>query len=341
MVARPHRSSTADRIIHSDVAVATSACADRHRRLVDDHLLNELVPLLDSTALPRIVGRDEATRRGYTANMIEHRLNTRQWRRVLPRTYLTADTLTWPDRQAAALTFAGPGALLSGAAALADTGLKSVSRPTSILVLVPLSTRLRSTAWVRIRPTKRLPERATLPGPARAPSSRAVADLALERRGLDDVRALVSEAVRRELCTVDELVADLESGPRNGSANLRDALEEVIAGAWSAPEARAARALRRARVPEFEQNARVDLPAGGHFVVDFLWRQLRAILEIDSVEHHFDAPDRDRTMRRHLELETLGYSVVHRSPAVVFWETERFVAEIAGWLQARATRLPR
>ena len=266
---------------------------------LDAALLDELVPLLDPTALPRVLGRAAAHRRGYNPNMIAHRLTTGQWRRILPRTYLSVDTLTWPDRLTAALTFAGPGALLSGAAALADEGLRAVGRTSAILVLVPVSTRLRSTAWVRIRPTQRLPERAVLPGPARAPLSRAVADLALERRRLD----------------------------------------EVTVGAWSAPEARAARVLRCAGVPPFEQNVRIDLPGGRFFVVDFLWRELKAILEIDSVEHHFDAPDRDATMDRHLVLETLGYSVVHRSPAVVQKQPAAFAGGIAAWLAARATGL--
>jgi very-short-patch-repair endonuclease len=305
-------------------------------RRVDTAQLDDLVPLIDPTALPRVLGRSEALARGYNRNMIDHRLRAGHWQRVLPRTYLTADTLGWTDRLRAALTFAGPEALLTGAAALCDDGLRAVSRPASVLVLVPISTRLRSTKWVRIRPTRRLPERALLPGPARVPPARAVADLALERRQLDDVRALVSEVVRRRLCTVAELTAELEQGPRNGSACLRAALEDVGAGAWSAPEARAASVLRRAGVPRFEQNVRIRLPGGHEFVVDFLWRALRAVLEIDSVEHHFSPPDRDATMRRHLVLETLGFSVVHRSPAVVWREPARFAREIATWLAARA-----
>jgi very-short-patch-repair endonuclease len=171
--------------------------------------------------------------------------------------------------------------------------------------------------------------------------SRAVADVALERRRLDDVRALVSEVVRRRLCTVDELAGELECGPRNGSANLRAALQEVRAGAWSAPEARAARILRRAKVPIFEQNARIDLPGGGHIVVDFLWRDLRAVLEIDSIRHHSDAPDRDATDDRHAVLETLGYSVIHRSPHMVTNRPAEFAQSTAAWLNARAADLRR
>ncbi|PZS20023.1 MAG: hypothetical protein DLM57_02585 [Pseudonocardiales bacterium] len=306
---------------------------------MDVALLDELVPLFDPTAVPRVLGRAAALSRGYNPNMITHRLATGQWRRILPRTYLTVDTLTWNDRLTAALTFAGPGALLSGAAALAEEGLASVQRPSKVLVLVTVSTRVRSTAWVRIRATRRLPQRALLPGAARVPLSRAVADVALERHRLDDVRALVSEAVRRNLCTPDELADELECGPRNGSAHLRDTLDEVTAGAWSAPEARAARVLRRAGVPPFEQNARIDLPGGRYLVVDFLWRRLRAVLEIDSIAYHSDPPDRDATDERHLVLETLGYSVIHRTPYVVEKRADEFACGIAAWLSARAVDL--
>jgi hypothetical protein len=301
--------------------------------------LDELVPLLDSTRPPRVLGRAAALRAGYTPDAIKHRLATGRWQRVLPRTYLTAGTLLWSDRLAAALVFAGPAALLSGAAALADERLTAVPRPSSVLVLVPKTTHVRSTGWVRIRRTDRLPERALLPGPARVPPARAVADLALERARLDEVRALVAETVRRGLCRVDELTAELEAGPRRGSAHLRRAVAEVSGGAWSAPEARVATLLRRAGVPPFEQNARIDLPNGRFVIVDFLWRPLRAVLEIDSVAHHFAPPALDGTMQRALALETLGYSVVHRSPAVVRNQPTEFARGIWAWLAARAEHL--
>jgi hypothetical protein len=315
-----------------------------NRRLdaMDEAMLNDLIPLLDPTALPRVVSRSDALRRGYTRRAIEHRLAMGRWQRILPSVYLTADTLTWTDRMRAALALGGDGAVLTGAAALADEGLRSVPRPDRIVVLVPRSTGARDAGWVRIRRTRRLPERALLPGPARAPLSRAVADLALERHRLDDVRALVAQAVRARLCSVDELQAELLAGPRRGSANLRIAIEDVAGGAWSAPEARAARILRRADVPPFEQNARIDLPDGDHLVADFLWRDLRAILEIDSRTHHFDDPaDLDNTTDRHLVLETLGYTVVHRRPRLITYEPLRFRADIESWLLGRRSELAR
>jgi very-short-patch-repair endonuclease len=162
-----------------------------------------------------------------------------------------------------------------------------------------------------------------------------VADLALESSRLDDVRALVADVVRRGLCEAAELAVELNEGPRNGSAFLRQAVDEVGAGAWSAPEARAATLLRRARLPVFEQNVRIDLSNGRYVIVDFLWRALRAILEIDSDAHHSLAGDADRTSDRHLWLSTDGYSVVHRTPRAVYLQPDAFVAGIGAWLAGR------
>jgi very-short-patch-repair endonuclease len=286
-----------------------------------------------------VLSRERARRLGYTRNEIEHRLTVGRWRRVLPRTYLTVDTLTWTDCLHAALAFAGDEALLSGAAALADRGLRCVERPSELLVLVPRATTVRSTGWVTVRRTSRVPPRALVPGPACASLSRAVADLALQRSRLDDVRTLVAQSVRRGLCTLDELAAELAEGPRAGSAHLRRALAEVGSGARSAPEARAAIVLRRAGLGPFEQNARIDLPDGGHLVADLLWRELRAVLEIDSVEHHLDPVDWRATMDRDLMLETLGYAVVHVSPAAIRADPAQFARRIRAWLDGRRRSL--
>lgn len=301
--------------------------------------LDVAVPLPDPTAPPRIVSRQDAHRLGYTDRAIAHQLGIGRWRRVLPHTYLTSDTLTWDDRLRAATTYAGEGALLSGAAALCDRGLTSVTRPATILVLVPAGRDARRCAWVRVRPSARPVVRALMPGPPRVAEARAVADLALERRHLDDVRALVAEAVRRRLCTVDELAAELRHGPRRGSAFLRQAIDEVGGGAWSAPEARAATLLRQAGAPPFKQNRRINLADGSYFYVDFLWRELRAVLEINSDVHHALAGDADGTSDRHLVLETNGYSVIHRTPRYVIKRPQLFVDGVLAWLAARRREL--
>jgi len=293
--------------------------------------------------VPRIVGRADALELGYDDDAIARRVRSGRWRRVLPHTYLTVDTLTWLDQQLAALTFAGPRSVLSGAAALHGE-MRAVRQPSTLLVLVPYDIAPRSVNGVHIRRTVRMPEPRRALGPRRAPVARAIADLALEMRRLDDVRALVTEGVRTGLCSVDELRLELRSGPRRYSKPLREAIEDVDDGAWSAPEARAGRLLRQANAPAFEQNARIQLGSRTYFA-DFLWRELMAIVEIDSVEHHDLLPSaRDDTDDRHAVLERYGYSVLHFTPSFVYRKPELFVDRVLTWLTARAddhARTPR
>jgi very-short-patch-repair endonuclease len=83
----------------------------------------------------------------------------------------------------------------------------------------------------------------------------------------------------------------LNSGRATAARFLREALGDLGYGAWSAPEARAGRSLRAGGLGPFEQNAAVIGADGQVYFVDFLWRELRAILEVDSREHHFDQPE--------------------------------------------------
>lgn len=304
--------------------------------LPDDGRLDELAPRFDHAAVPRVMSVDEALRRSFTISAINYRVRKGRWRRILPRTLLTSDTFTWEDRCAAALTFAGPGALLSGAAGLDDLGLRSVRRPGRLLVLVPPTTRLESVRFVRMRRSFRPMSRDLRPESASAQIARCVADLALEMSWLDDVRALVTEVVRRRLCTAGDIGTELQAGPRNGSAFLRIAVEEALGGAWSAPEAKAARLLRDAGLGGFEQNAIIVLPDGTSLRADFLWRALRAVLEIDSDEHHGLPGDAHDTSERHLRLEAAGYSVVHRTPRFVSTAPEEFVSGVRRWLSGLA-----
>lgn len=290
--------------------------------------------------LPRVLGRADALARGFSPSAIDRRLASGRWRRLLPRTYLTRDTLTTWDRMNAALVFAGSGAVLSGAAALYASEVPRILAPERVLVLVPPANRSRSAGWAQVRRSFRPFEREPWYGPPRVRLARAAPDHALSLDRLDDVRALVARVARTGRCPIADLRAELDAGPRNGSAFLRQAIEEVSAGAASAPEARAATILRRGGAPPFEQNVRIDLAGSGYYVADLYWRGLRAVLEIDSREHHLDPADWERTMTRHLALETLGLSVVHRPPSALRNE-RRFLADILGWLTARRDQLAR
>jgi len=163
-----------------------------------------------------------------------------------------------------------------------------------------------------------------------------VADHVVTVRRLDHVQAVVAHAVQRKLCTVAELAVELEAGPRRGSRPFREALRDVGYGAHSVPEARAGRLLRAAGVTGFEQNASIQVP-GRTFVADFLWLELRAVLEIDSTEHHLSPEDHAATLERDQALQAAGYIVLRVKPSQLR-DSDAFVALIRAWLAAIARR---
>lgn len=134
--------------------------------------------------LPRVITRAEAIARGLSTHAVDRRVAAGRWRRVLPRTYVTTDTMTERDRYAAALAFAGRGAALSGAAALRVSQIGRIAHPGRALVLVPPANRTQSSGWVHVRRTFRPIEFEPRPGLRRVAAPRAVADHALTlRRG--------------------------------------------------------------------------------------------------------------------------------------------------------------
>lgn len=308
-------------------AATSTACVDVTR-------LDELVPLVPTEG-PRVVTRAEALRH-LGPDAVDYRCRSGRWQRLAPSVYLTRPPATPLDRLLAAARHGGPGAVISGGAALTAYGFRCVRSTAQVLVLVPAESGVESWRWIQVRRTVRLPRPRWRRGLPLAPAARAVADQALEWQRLDRVQALVAEAVQRRLCTVTDLAAELEAGPRRGSRLFREALRDVGYGACSVPEARAGRLLRAAGVTGFVQNP--DIQAGDrHFVADFLWPELRAVLEIDSTEFHLSPDEHAATLERDQLLQTAGYVVLHVKPSQLR-DPGRFVAIVRAWLAAVAQR---
>jgi very-short-patch-repair endonuclease len=262
---------------------------------------------------------------------IDGRVRRGTWRRVLPRVLLTdRRRLDDDDRAMAALLFAGPAGVVTAHGAATRCGVRHVPRTDTITVLVPAGSATRSHAWVRIVETRRpvVPLRTT-GGLRIAPVARAVVDTALVMRNLDTIRAIVADVAQRGLCDVAALAHELEHGPRRGSALLRAALAEVSRGARSAPEARLLTALRVAGVDAPVCNARIVVAGRCVAVADLWWPALRLVVEIDSREWHLSPRDWERTMRRHNQLQALGFTVLHSPPSRIARELDAVVAEIA------------
>jgi very-short-patch-repair endonuclease len=300
----------------------------------DQAWLDEAIPLIIAET-PRVVTRTDALRH-FGADAIDYRCRVGRWQRMAPAIYLTDPPATPLDRLRAAALHGGAGCAISGAAALAAWNFRSVSAPSRELVLVPVTSYVKSWGRTQVRRTTRSPVRCWRRGVPLASVARAVADHVVTLRRLDQVQSVVAEAVQRRLCVVADLAVELEAGPRRGSRLFREALRDVGYGAHSVPEARAGRLLRQAGISGFSQN--VEIRVGNRwFVADFLWSEVRAVLEIDSTEHHLSPEDHAATLEHDQVLQAAGYAVLHVKPSQLR-DPDTFTALVQAWLAAVARR---
>ncbi len=270
-----------------------------------------------------------------------------RWQRLAAGTVLTRpDEPTRADWADVGVALAGPGAAITGWDAARVRGVGDRHPVNKLVIVLSRTVTGRVVGGVRIRQTDRpftrrfQPLGAPLELAPIAALPRAVTDTAIDCRDLASVRALLGSAVQRGRCTVPSLLAEYEAGPRNGSRFLRIALGDLRDGARSAAEARAARILAASDVPPFELNVPILDQAGTLIrVVDILWRELRAALEIDSREFHYTEAEWQATLRRHNQLTRCGLSATHYPPRQVNRNRTAFVAEVYEWLQTRAHEL--
>ena len=263
---------------------------------------------------------------GITRAQLRTELRRERWQRLGFGAYLTThEAPTRADWAESGVLIAGADSAVTGWDALHACGLTGRVRAPDEVVVLSRVAMDRRIGCVRIRRTSRpyrsilLPEDAdTLALTPLVAAPRAAADAALLCATLGDVRAIVSNVVQRGRGTVEQLLAEYETGPRNRSGWLRTALFDLLDGARSAAEGAALRVLATGRVPDFELNVPVENERGEVvFVADVLWRELRAILEIDSVEYHFREQDWKRTLARHNALVRCGFALTHYPPSDV------------------------
>ncbi len=239
----------------------------------------------------------------------------------------------------AALLHAGPRSVLTGLAAVRRYGARTPETRT-IDVLVPVGTRCRSRNFVMVQRTARMPPNVCVAGEFRFTTpDRAIADAARRMKTAREVRALVSDAVQHQRCSIEMLSVELDRGPVQGSAFLRAALEEVRDGIRSVPEGDLRVLLRRGRLPMPMFNARLyDDNKALIAVADCWWDDAGVAAEVDSREYHYSAEDWQRTMRRHDRLVARGVLVLHFTPARIRAEPQAVAAEIRSALIAGRDR---
>ena len=87
------------------------------------------------------------------------------------------------------------------------------------------------------------------------------------------------------------------------------------------------RLCKRHRLPTPEVNVRI-----GSYLVDFLWRERRLVVETDGYRYHRGRQAFEDDRSRDLDLRSKGYDVLHFSYRQVSREPERVAAVVRGAL---------
>jgi hypothetical protein len=287
-----------------------------------------------------IVTRPQALACGLSDNELRSRVRPGgPWQVILPGIYLTHNgLLSVGQREVVATLHAGAGSVISGRAALARQGVR-VPQSDLVDVLVPHGRIRLSTEFVRIHRTTRMPAQVwRTDGLLWAPAARAVADATRGQTDMRAVRTIVADAVQRRKCTIEQLIAELRAGPKQGSAALRAALEDVIAGADSVAEAELIALIKASGLPEPMYNP--SLYIGSEFLAkpDVWWPTAGVAAEVDSREWHFSPAGWARTLARHEKMTAHGIFVLHFTPRRIRSEPREVINSLRHTVEAGQQR---
>jgi hypothetical protein len=281
---------------------------------------------------------------GVARSTIGHRIAPGgRWQRMHPGVVLLHRGVpTRRERLIAALTFAGDGAVVSGAAALALHGLSQLDVE-HILVLVAHERRRHSHGTVVIERTRRLPAAVHRSGIPLAPLSRSVVDACRRIESVNAVRNLVSDAVQNHRLALADLAVELDAAARQRTAVSRAVLTEMGTGVRFAAEARARELVLRDGLRGAEFNVEV-LDRDGRVVTipDGYFPELACGYQIDSRRWHMSPQSYERTLRARGYAARFGIILLSVTPSRVFDDPDGFLADLRGTLEtARSREVPR
>ncbi|MEU0558454.1 hypothetical protein [Dactylosporangium sp. NPDC006015] len=291
-----------------------------------------------------LIARSQLTAAGVTRSQLRWRLHTGRWTAPLPGVYATFSGELSPHQQAiAALLYGGPAACLTGAAALVVHGFHTAPRERCVRIVVPCNRRVPSTGFVRVHRTTRPDLFSRRYGPLRVTSpERCVVEASRLCTDPGRVRAMVAEAVQSAHCTVEDLTRELAAAPKAGTAVLRRAVAEVLAGVRSIAEGEARALLARSTVlpamlwnPVLKTLDGMALPSPDGWIPD-----VGLALEVDSRSYHLSPEDWERNLHRHARLAEAGAVVLHFSPQQIHRDPAWFVASVERSYLARLTANP-
>lgn len=262
-----------------------------------------------------LITRVQAQQAGLTRSAIEHRIRRGDWRRVARGVFCLVGAVETPrQRGLAAVLAAGDGALLSHHSAAALLGLPGFQ-------LEPLTVSIARTR--RVVPGVRIEQslallahhRRVVDGIPCTSVARTLFDLGGEVHARRAERAL-DAALARRLVTLPALrrvLDDLAEHGRNGTVLVRTLLTDR--GASFVPpaselEARFLELVDVHGLPRPEQQ--VDLGDADNWIgrVDFVWKRVRVVVEVDGAAFHDGLVDRRADALRDARLRRDGWTVL-------------------------------
>lgn len=262
-----------------------------------------------------IVTREQAFTSGMTAEMIQYRLDTERWRRVLPGVYVVGGVPRSGRQECmAACLWAGRGAVVSHRSAGVLWLLDGV-KTRRIEITVPKAIDVRSRRLTIHRTSHWSDDDLDqLDGVPVTSPTRTLVDLA----GVLGVHALelaLEDAFRRELTTPIAVERALErsSRGRRGVGRLRALLAErgPSAPSESGWELRVERLLLAHGLPRPVRQHEVVGNDGRRFRLDLAYVDTRVGIEFDSLRWHSGRDRIEHDAHRRNMLHAAGWQVVH------------------------------
>lgn len=269
------------------------------------------------------------------------------WQRILPGVILLFTGRPTRDQEVrAALLLCGEGAIVTGLEACRRHDLRRgpVRERTdrTVHVLIPHDRQRRSTGYVQVERTSRMPGVVVKGGIPLAVLPRACLDAARTLRSAGDITELLAEPVQRSLCTLQALVDELEAGSQRGTAMPRAALGSLAIGVRSAAERAAYGLMRTTGLPEPSWNRAVHTSDGRLLgIADCWFDDVAMVWEIESTEWHLSPADHERTVERAGRFTAAGAIYVATKPSKILREPAAVVSTLrAVYEQARLRPRP-
>jgi hypothetical protein len=279
--------------------------------------------LLDLDAIPAMFSHNVATAAdlitlGLSGHTIEERCRDGgPWRRLQSGIVLLGDSPpSRAQRIQAALTVAGPSAVVTGVDALALHGMSGARLAGPVHVLVSPRRHSRLVDGVFFDRTSTMPVAQLRAGFPVAPLPRATIDTCRRATSAEHVRALLNSVVREARISPSTLREELSRATSRGTALPRRILAELDDGVRSLAQGWAKRLVHRAGLPPPRWRVPITSETGAHLATpDAWWNDIGLAWEVDSYAFDLSPSDYAAALRRTTQLTAAGIVVVHTPPS--------------------------